>query len=204
MTLAKARKRKCKVCGDTFIPSFNTFQKTCGDTSCMVVYGKQEQKKQVERDRKAAKRKIREGDVRWWLAVGNAEAKMNGGNAAYWVHRWVRLVRDKDKPCIMCGSFEPKGGHWDACHYRSRGAASHLRLDPLNIHKGCTWCNTNTTSDTGLNFRQNLISRIGKDEVEWLDSNNDLKKWTIDDCRLVRDQYKALCYAAGVTMKAAT
>ena len=199
--MKKCRNPECK---QPFKPTFNNMQPTCS-VPCAIRLGQIAKAKTAVRVEKArvrenrqAKRDQRENDLAWWLKVDAAEGNKNGGNTAYWLHRWIRLVRDKDQPCPMCGSMTPKGGHWHACHYRSRGAAKHLRFTPDNIHKGCQNCNTRTSGDTGAKFRADLVLRLGEDRVTEIDNDNTIYRWTIDECREIRNKYKTLVKEAGV------
>lgn len=195
---ANVKLKKCKACGEKFKP-FNSLQKACSP-KCALSMVEEKKAKDQRKENKRAKREFLENDIKWWLRADSALGKQNGGNTAYWLHRWIRLVRDKDKCCPMCEAppESPRGGQWHACHYRSRGAAKQLRFDPDNIHKGCAHCNTRTEGDTGARFRAGLVPRIGEERLTELDNNNDKKRWTIEECREIRDHYKALCKEAGV------
>ncbi|QIW88991.1 hypothetical protein phiV208_57 [Vibrio phage phiV208] len=101
------------------------------------------------------------------------------------VNSYIR-ARDHKKPCISCGcdkvsvygGYRGAGG-WDAGHYRSRGAAAHLRFNLLNIHKQCVKCNRDKSGNV-VDYRINLIKRIGVDLVEKLESDNEPKKFDVD------------------------
>jgi hypothetical protein len=167
-------------------------QKTCS-IPCALTLVAIDKARARQRDNKQAKRDFRENDIKWWLRVGG-DFNLNGGNVAFWLHKWVREVRDKDQPCPMCGARHyPRGGQWHACHYRSRGAAKQLRFEPDNIYKGCKHCNTWTEGDTGAKFRAGIVLRIGEERVAELDSDNSIHRWTIDECRPIRDFYKGIC-----------
>jgi hypothetical protein len=71
------------------------------------------------------------------------------------------------------------GGSFDAGHYRSRGSASHLRFNLLNIHKQCVKCNR-FKSGNAVDYRIELIKRIGLENVEKLESDNKPRKFTIE------------------------
>lgn len=99
------------------------------------------------------------------------------------VNSYIR-VRDHNKPCISCGcnSVSVFGGYrgaggWDAGHYRSRGAANHLRFNLLNIHKQCVKCNRDRSGNV-VDYRIRLIKRIGLENVEAIESNNKPRKFT--------------------------
>jgi hypothetical protein len=40
-------------------------------------------------------------------------------------------------------------------------------------------------------YRIGLVNRIGLDAVEWLEGPHPLPKWTADDYRAIRDNYRA-------------
>jgi hypothetical protein len=110
------------------------------------------------------------------------------------VNPYIRL-RDKDKPCISCGGSVEEieseqgwkvGGCWDAGHYRSRGAAGHLRFNVLNISKQCKRCNggsgkhSRKRDTVDKQYRINLIAKIGEDKVLELDNNNEIRRFDIN------------------------
>lgn len=103
------------------------------------------------------------------------------------VNAYVRL-RDADLPCISCGRFHQ--GQWHAGHYRSRGAASNLALDPRNIHKQCQPCN-NHLHGNAIAYRAGLIERYGVEYVEALESDNDSRHLTAEEVDAIRDEYRA-------------
>jgi len=96
------------------------------------------------------------------------------------VNSYVRL-RDEGKPCISCGSYpeHKAGGTIDAGHYRSRGAAGHLRFNLFNIHAQCVKCNR-YNSGNAVDYRIRLIDKIGADRVERLECDNTPKSFDID------------------------
>lgn len=101
------------------------------------------------------------------------------------VNLYIRL-RDYNKPCISCGCSKVSvfggyrgAGGWDAGHYRSRGAAAHLRFNLLNIHKQCVKCNRDRSGNV-VDYRIRLIERIGITAVESIESNNKQRKFTIE------------------------
>lgn len=85
------------------------------------------------------------------------------------VNRYVRL-RDRHLPCCSCNKPASWGGQWHASHYRSVGAAPHLRFNLWNIHKGCSECN-NHKSGNLIGYRKKLVKRIGVARVDWLETN---------------------------------
>jgi len=102
------------------------------------------------------------------------------------VNKYIRL-RDRNKPCVSCGSnpAQIRGGTFDAGHYRSRGSASHLRFNLLNIHKQCVKCNR-FNSGNAVDYRIELIRRIGEDNVIKLENDNRPRKFTIEYLKRVK------------------
>jgi hypothetical protein len=101
-------------------------------------------------------------------------------------------ARDAGLPCICCGRYssgESRGGEWDAGHYRSRGAAPHLRFDERNAHAQLKQCNRYAFDAAA--YRLGLIERIGLGAVEALEADQTTRKWTSDDLREIRRIYTA-------------
>lgn len=107
-------------------------------------------------------------------------------------NKWVR-ARDAALPCISCGAPPPDmttlhAGR-DAGHYRSTGAADHLRFHPDNCHAQCVSCNQYKSGNVVM-YRLGLIERIGLERVESLEANNATVKWTRDGLRQIREEYR--------------
>ena len=100
---------------------------------------------------------------------------------------WIR-ARDEGLPCISCGRHHQ--GQWHAGHYLSTGARPELRFTESNVHRQCAPCNTHLSGNAVL-YRIGLIHRIGSETVEWLEGPHELPKWTADDYRTIRDNYRA-------------
>ncbi|BCQ68222.1 bacteriophage lambda NinG [Pseudomonas sp. Eqa60] len=103
------------------------------------------------------------------------------------VNEFIRL-RDKDLPCVSCGRFHE--GQWHAGHFRSVNAHPELRFEPLNIWRQCAPCNTHKSGDL-LNYRQELVRRIGADAVEWLEGPHLPKKYTVEQLKALTAEYRA-------------
>lgn len=104
------------------------------------------------------------------------------------VNAWVRLVRDADKTCISCGRWHD--GQWHCGHYLSRGARPGLRYVEANLAKQCAPCNVHLSGNQ-VNFRLGLIARIGLAAVEALEADDAPRKYSIDQLREIRDDYRA-------------
>ena len=100
---------------------------------------------------------------------------------------WIRL-RDEKEPCISCGRFHQ--GQYHAGHYRTVGSHPELRFEELNVHKQCSVCN-NHKSGNIVEYRINLLGKIGAKSIEWLEGNHEPKKYTVDDLKSIKATYKA-------------
>ena len=123
--------------------------------------GKKVVKKAIESEYRQKKANVREKHKTrsQWLA--EAQSAFN---------KYVRW-RDRDEPCISCGSFpdDKYGGNFDAGHFRSRGSAPHLSYCLWNVHKQCVKCNR-FRSGAVNEYRAALIQKIGKTKVEYIET----------------------------------
>lgn len=101
---------------------------------------------------------------------------------------WVR-ERDADLPCISCGRYHQ--GKYDAGHYRTVGSNPALRFNTFNCHKQCVPCNQHKSGDI-VNYRINLVAKIGADKVAWLEGFHEPMRYTIEDLQGIKVHYRAL------------
>lgn len=105
------------------------------------------------------------------------------------------FIRERDRQaghaCISSGRpLDWSGNQVDAGHYRSTGAASHLRFNEDNCHAQSKHDNK-FLAGNAVEYRARLIARIGLARVEALEADNTVVKWTRDDLRAIRDSYRA-------------
>ena len=94
-------------------------------------------------------------------------------------------------PCISSGRpLDWSGNQTDAGHYRSTGSAPQLRFDERNCHAQSKLDNR-YLSGNAVDYRIGLIARIGLESVEALESDNMPRKYSADDLRMIRDEYRA-------------
>ena len=110
------------------------------------------------------------------------------------VNEYVRM-RDAHLPCISCDSTPNDndlmtGSRWDAGHYRSVGACPELRFEPSNIHRQCVKCNRNL-SGNAVEYRIRLVQRIGAEKVAWLEGLHPACKYTVDEIKSIKAEYRA-------------
>lgn len=108
-------------------------------------------------------------------------------------NKWIR-TRDEAQPCISCGKPPPdpadyQGGR-DAGHFRSIGAAAHLRFYEDNCHAQCVKCNQ-WKAGNAVDYRLGLLARVGLVRVEAIEANNTPHKWTREELREIRATYQA-------------
>jgi len=136
--------------------------------------GKREIKKSYSRENRARKESLKKRSE--WLR--EAQAAFNS---------YIR-VRDRGKPCVSCGVSEgvlKHGGTFDAGHYRSVGSTAHLRFNTRNVHGQCKKCNR-YLSGRIVDYRKNLITRIGEDKLNELENNNEIRKFDIEYLKRVK------------------
>jgi ribosomal protein L44E len=170
---------KCKFCRK---PASNRFGlHTFCDTECAYQFAiaakeKLAAKKQKEFNAETRRRKVALKSRGDWLK--DLQVVFN---------RFIRL-RDDNLPCVSCGRFHE--GQWHAGHYLSVGAHPELRFEPLNVWRQCMPCNAHLSGNQ-VNYRIELINRIGLDKVEWLEGKHEPLKLTIDEIKILIAEYKS-------------
>ena len=178
--LKEVKQKACKACGSKFTPSFNSTQVVCS-IKCAQAHAPANH----EKARKAiAQRERREIKVRKEKLKSRADHLKE---AQVVVNQYIRL-RDADLPCVSCGRFHD--GQWHAGHFKSAGGHPELRFEPLNIWRQCAPCNTHKSGDL-VNYRAELVRRIGAEKVEWLEGPHEAKRYTIDDLKAIKAEYRA-------------
>lgn len=179
--LKEVKQKTCKACGTKFRPSLST-QKACG-VQCALALAKKPENQAVAR-KAIAQRERREIQVRKQKLKSRADY-VKEAQAVF--NQWVRL-RDEAQPCISCGRHHQ--GKYDAGHYRTTAACPELRFDPLNVHKQCSPCNTQLSGNI-VEYRLELIRRIGQERVDWIEGPHEAKRYTIDDLKAIKAEYRA-------------
>ena len=167
--MKKLKDKPCKWCGTIFRQYLSTDQ-FCS-TYCFIDAHKEKVWKKIVKEKKL-KLKTRNDYLKDLQKVFN---------------EFIRL-RDKDLPCISCGTNK-KDIQYHAGHYRSVGSTPELRFNELNCHKQCSKCN-NYLSGNLINYRINLIKKIGLDMVEELEKQHEPLKWSIEEINAKIQYYK--------------
>ena len=104
------------------------------------------------------------------------------------------FIRERDRqaghPCISSGRpLDWSGNRVDAGHYRSTGAAPHLRFHEDNCHAQSKHDNQYLAGNA-VDYRIRLVERIGLARVEALEADTSSPKWTAGELREIRDTYR--------------
>lgn len=179
--MINVKQKKCKVCSTRFLPR-TAFAKVCSPV-CAKTYAEQDREKkaskQAAKERKATREKLDAMRTKPQL-VAMAQKAFNA---------FIR-ARDLGKGCISCGKLltsEPNT--YDAGHYRSVGSAVHLRFNENNCHGQCKHCN-NYLAGNHVMYRKGLIERIGLANVEQLEADQTLRKYTKEGLIEIAKHYR--------------
>lgn len=157
----------------------NSLQQVCS-TACALQLARARREKKERKHWQERKRALKTNRE----LIKEAQALFN---------KFIRL-RDKGRPCISCGRNPNDanlitGSRWDCGHYRSVGSCPELRFEELNAHKQCVSCNQHK-SGNAVEYRLNLIARIGLDKVEWLEGKHIAKHYSRDDLLELKEVYR--------------
>lgn len=173
----KPRKSKCKVCGTMYIK--RSMGAVCCSIPCHTIHkANLEQKRKEKVIKKAYKKEIIAKKPKSYY-VNKTQVQFN---------KYIRY-RDHEDPCISCGRDV---AFFHAGHYISVGVNPSLRFCEDNVHKQCSSCNTFHHGNL-LNYRRQLIKKIGEERVDWLETHNEVQKYTIEELQNMEKKYKRLC-----------
>ena len=177
MTSLNPKLKPCKQCSNLFSPT-RPLQNVCSPKCAL------RKVRQDKADERAKVKTRREAIKTIPQLIKEAQVEFNA---------YIRL-RDTGKPCICCGrplqeSEGVRGAGYDAGHYRSTGSASHLRFHEDNCHAQRKDCNR-YGAGRAVDYRIGLIERIGLGRVEALEADNKPHKWTAEELRAIRNQYR--------------
>lgn len=180
--------RKCKVCAGPFVPS-RALQTWCTPECGVALAGrlvKKQKAKEAADDRRQTRAQL---EALKTVPQLKKEAQ----------REFNRFIRARDRlaghTCISSGArlqWGAKGitgSSVDAGHYRSTGAADHLRFNEDNCHAQSVVENRDRAGNA-VAYRAGLIKRIGLERVEALEANNAPVKWTREGLREIRDTYR--------------
>lgn len=178
MKALSGKPKTCAVrgCSNKFVPRRH-FEAWCSP-ECGAKLARALQEKDRAQKAKRERRESREAKQR--LKTKGDYAK----EAQAAINRYVRL-RDAHLGCISCDKPASWQGQWHCSHFRSVGAAPHLRFNLWNMNKSCSACN-NFLSGNIMAYRPALIEKIGHAKVEWLECNSDIVRHDIPYLKRVK------------------
>jgi hypothetical protein len=167
------RPKKCKICKEQFTPVRN-LQLVCSP-KCGYKYVELQKRKEWQKRKKELKEKL-------LTRTDYLNLLQRAFNA------YIRR-RDQDRRCISCGTYN---GKMNAGHYMSVGSTPELRFNEDNVHKQCERCNSYFSGNL-VNYRRELINRIGVERVEFLErKDHEPLKLTIDEIKELIKKYKKM------------
>jgi len=187
MRVAEIKPKKCKApgCGKPFKPTMTT-QKVCS-IACAKAMAKDPKLQKV-----AAKAITKQ--QRQELQERREKLKTKGEHLREAQAAFNAYIRERDRlagfACISSGRpLDWNGNAVDAGHYRSTGAAPHLRFDENNCHAQSKHDNRYLSGNVA-EYRQGLIQRIGLAAVEALEADQAPRRYTIEDLQAIKVLYR--------------
>ncbi len=174
---------KCRICKAPF--QKRSMSHIACSIACSAEWAKRKREKSVEAEARQARKEIRERKEK----IKTRSDWIKECQVAF--NSFVR-ARDSGKSCICCGrplNAQQVGGGFDAGHYRSVGSAPHLRFDERNCHGQTKQCNRYGAGRV-VDYRIGLIERIGLEAVEALESDQVPRKFTIDELKAIKAEYR--------------
>jgi hypothetical protein len=167
------RSKTCKSCKQPFAPA-RPLQSVCSPL-CAIKQVQLTKIKTVRKEVREAKLKLKTRSD--WLK--EAQAVFN---------KFIRL-RDAGLNCISCNT--PMHKKVNAGHYKSVGAHPELRFNEFNVHAQCEHCNSFLSGNI-VNYRRNLIKKIGIEGVEFVEGNHPALKLNIEEIKQLIAKYKTI------------
>lgn len=164
---------RCKNCKEKFEPvRFN--HKYCLKDECVRAFVAEAREKQWKQTKTRMKENLKTTSD--WLK--EAQVVFN---------KYIR-ERDKNKPCISCGS--KLGDKFDAGHFWSSGGHKAVTFNEDNVHGQCVACNQWKHGNL-INYREGLLKRIGEAKYEKLSQlANQTRRYSAEELKELIKTYK--------------
>ena len=182
-----AKPKKCRVatCRASFVPS-RMGQAVCSP-KCALATVEVQKAKEKKSLAQAGRRDIK---------VRKEALKTRGDHIREAQQAFNEYIRTRDQAaghlCISSGKpLDWSGNAVDAGHYRSVGSAPHLRFDERNCHAQSKQDNR-FLSGNAVDYRIGLIARIGQEAVDALESDQSVRKYTVDEIKAIKAKYRAM------------
>jgi hypothetical protein len=187
MRVASPKPKKCRApgCGQRFNPTMST-QKVCS-VACAIAISKDSKLQKVAA--KAITKQARQD-----LQERRERLKTKGEHLREAQQSFNAYIRERDRlagyACISSGRpLDWNGNAVDAGHFRSVGAAPHLRFDENNCHAQSKHDNRYLSGNVA-EYRLGLIQRIGLAAVEALEADQAPRRYTIEDLQAIKALYR--------------
>lgn len=187
MRVAEIKPKKCRApgCGKPFHPTMTT-QKVCSMACARAMA--QDPKLQKVAAKAITKQKRQD------LQERRERLKTKGDHLREAQAAFNAYIRERDRlagyACISSGRpLDWNGNAVDAGHYRSTGAAPHLRFDENNCHAQSKHDNRYLSGNVA-EYRLGLIQRIGLSAVEELEADQAPRRYTIEDLKAIKALYR--------------
>jgi hypothetical protein len=170
--MKQIKQKKCRNCKELFTP-YSSTSVVCSPR-CALDQIAERREKMARKDIRERKQALKSKSD--WLR--EAQTACN----AY--------IRERDgKTCISCGTQKPDT-QYAAGHYKTRGSTPAIRFHPMNINSQCNqYCNLKLSGNI-IEYRPNLIKKIGIKAVDWLEGPHQSQNLTIDDIKDIKAYYK--------------
>ena len=182
-----AKPKKCRVatCRASFVPQ-RLGQAVCSPKCALAT---------VEVQKVKEKKSLAQADRRE-IKVRKEALKSRGDHMREAQQAFNEYIRTRDQAaghlCISSGKpLDWSGNAVDAGHYRSVGSAPHLRFDERNCHAQSKQDNR-FLSGNAVDYRIGLIARIGQEAVDALESDQSVRKYTVDEIKAIKAEYRAM------------
>jgi 5-methylcytosine-specific restriction endonuclease McrA len=180
-------RRKCKACKEWFHPAYSNIYWCSPDCGTKLALAKREEQR-TKALAKASRKQLQQDKIKReeWRKRKAALKPIK-----HWIDLTQRAVNDLRREtclangdgCISCGTHDSM--EWQAGHYRSTAAASHLRFEPDNIWLQCFQCNVHKSGNIEA-YRSALVWRIGQVRVQQLENDNKPYRWTVEELERIR------------------
>jgi len=164
---------RCKNCKEKFEP-IRWNHKYCLKDECVRAFVAEAREKQWKQTKTRMKENLKTTSD--WLK--EAQVVFN---------KYIR-ERDKNKPCISCGS--KLGDKFDAGHFWSSGGHKAVTFNEDNVHGQCVACNQWKHGNL-INYREGLLKRIGESKYEQLSQlANQTRRYSAEELKELIRTYK--------------
>ena len=186
LSAKQPKPKTCKnpACRDSFVPQ-RLGQAVCSP-KCALATVEVQKAKEKKSLAQAGRREIK---------VRKEALKTRGDHIREAQQAFNEYIRTRDQAaghlCISSGKpLDWSGNAVDAGHYRSVGSAPHLRFDERNCHAQSKQDNR-FLSGNAVDYRIGLIARIGQEAVDALESDQSVRKYTVDEIKAIKATYRA-------------